>query len=221
MNDQTIIENYLAHLKNKQFPCIGAKASLAKNQVRCFVARDLSCPADDLSILEFLYNFIDEYRQSEEMFYSAAVLFKGPQVVSEEMFEQLFWKRLQAISDLDAQKFPYDNRVDPDPASAKFSFSLKEESSFIIGLHPASSRESRKFEFPALVFNPHASFEKLRQSGIYEPMKHTIRKREIPYSGSVNPMVKDFGDKSEVFQYSGRQNSADWQCPFKPKHGNL
>jgi FPC/CPF motif-containing protein YcgG len=180
----------------------------------------MACPKDDQSILQFLYEFVDEYRQSDELFHSAAVIFKEPLIRSEDEYEELIWKRLQAFADLDAKNHTYDKRVDSDPASPHFSFSLKEEAFFIVGLNPSGSRLARQFKYPALVFNPHAQFERLRETNLFEHMKKVIRKRDTDYSGSFNPMLEDFGKSSEVYQYSGRQYDERWQCPFKPNHGS-
>lgn len=214
-----IKKEYLSYINSKDFACIGAKAALAKEQIHCFVADNMACPKDDRDILNFLYKFIDEYRESNELYHSAAVIFEGPEFIDDEQFDKLMWQRLQALSDFDAANYKYDQRVDADPSSSNFSFSLREESLFIIGMHPASSRPLRRFNYPALVFNPHLQFEQLRQSGKYEKIKHVVRKRDIAFSGSINPMLKDFGNSSEVFQYSGRKYDNTWQCPLKINHG--
>jgi FPC/CPF motif-containing protein YcgG len=106
-----------------------------------------------------------------------------------------------------------------DVSSPQFSFSLCSEAFYIIGLHPASNRKARQFSHPALVFNPHAQFELLRHGMKYEPMKLAVRKRDTSYSGSVNPMLQDFGTQSEVSQYSGRIYDKGWSCPLKINHG--
>jgi FPC/CPF motif-containing protein YcgG len=69
-----------------------------------------------------------------------------------------------------------------------------------------------------MVFNPHAQFEELRKTNRYEKMKNIVRQRDILYSGSVNPMLADFGEASEVYQYSGRQYDGQWSCPLKVTH---
>jgi FPC/CPF motif-containing protein YcgG len=217
---QNIIEEYFDYLSNKTFPCVAARAALRNEHIRCMVALNMACPNDDPAILKFLYDFVNEYRNETTSFHSAAIIFQAPSISSEEMFEALFWKRLQSLSNLDAVNYSYDIRVDADPASGNFSFSIKEEAFFIIGLHPFSSRQSRKFKYPALVFNPHAEFEKLRLAKRYEQMKNVVRKRDIAYSGSINPMLKDFGESSEVYQYSGRDYDSEWQCPLKINHAN-
>jgi FPC/CPF motif-containing protein YcgG len=217
-DDAIIIDAYRSFLSNKSFPCIAARASVAASHVRCLVAGSMACPKDDAAILNFLYQFVDDYRHSKELFHSAAVIFKAPQPTNEEQFDSLMWQRLQALADLDAANFRYDPRVEAAPDSARFSFSLKEESFFVLGLHPGSSRLSRQFGYPALAFNPHAEFEKLRDAHHYEQMKNVVRKRDLAYSGSVNPMLDDFGETSEVYQYSGRKYSEDWQCPLQINH---
>lgn len=217
----SIIEDYLTHIGNKTFPCIAAKTALAKEQIHCMVAEHLACPIDDSVIVQFLYDFVDEYRRSRNLYNSAVVLFKGPEECDEEMFDNLLWQRLQAISNLDAVNYKYDSRVDADPESPKFSFSLKEEAVYIIGLHPMSSRKSRQFRHPALVFNPHGQFEKLRQTNKYNRMRQVVRSRDLNFSGSVNPMLADFGEESEVFQYSGRNYNKNWKCPLILNHADI
>jgi FPC/CPF motif-containing protein YcgG len=215
---ERIRQEYLSYIDDRDFACIGAKAALAKEQIQCFVADNMDCPNDDSDILNFLYKFIDDYRKSNELYFSAVVIFKNPCFVNSEQFDKLMWQRLQALYDFDSVNYNYDLRVDADPSSPNFSFSLKEESLFIIGLHPASSRPLRRFSYPALVFNPHLQFELLRQGGKYDKMKHVVRKRDIAFSGSINPMLKDFGEASEVYQYSGLRYDDKWQCPLKINH---
>ncbi|MBA3674464.1 MAG: YqcI/YcgG family protein, partial [Chitinophagaceae bacterium] len=89
---------------------------------------------------------------------------------------------------------------------------------YIIGLHTASSRQARQFKYPTLVFNPHAQFEQLKETAKYDMMKNAVRKRDIAFSGSVNPMLQDFGESSEAYQYSGRKYDESWQCPLKITH---
>lgn len=197
------------------FPCVAAKAALNRDQMHIFVAGHLACPKDDQDILDFIYKFIDEYRASEQDFHTVCVIFPETHPINEESFDRLLWSRLQALSDLDALKYPYDRRVDTDPSSPQFSFSLGEEAFFIIGLFPGSSREARRFRYPTIVFNPHAQFEKLRSLKRYDKMKNIVRKRDVELSGTINPMLNDFGDDSEAYQYSGMQYDKNWECPYK------
>lgn len=174
-------------------------------------------PHDDIKILSFIYQFVDSYRSSNASFHSAAVIFNQPQSTSESEFEIMLWARLNSFGVLDRKKYKHDSRVDSDPASSNFSFSLKEEAFFIIGLHPSSSRKARRFTYPAIVFNPHEEFQRLKRTGRYESMKKVVRRRDELHSGSVNPMLKDFGAAPEVFQYSGKQYDSTWKCPLHHK----
>ena len=213
-----LIEAYQAFIGDKGFPCVAAKAAMAHDNIRTMVCDHMACPKDDWPITQFIYEFVDEYRATKNMYTSAVVIFEGPSVISEQEFDTLMWQRLQAISDHDSRHYRWNETVSSDPASAQFSFSLKEEPFYVIGLHPGSSRRSRRFQYPAIVFNPHEQFERLRQSEKYTSMKQAVRKRDEAFSGSVNPMLADFGETSEVYQYSGRAYDKDWTCPFHPNH---
>ena len=218
--NRQVIEEYNRFIGQRLFPCIGAKAAIARKQVHCMVAGSMACPADDAAILKFLYDFTDSYRKTGGLFHSAAILFNGPGEMSEEIFETLLWQRLQSISNLDAANYRYDSRVSSDTSSPDFAFSLKEEAFFIIGMHPYSSRASRQLAYPALVFNPHAQFEEMKETNKYEMMKKAVRKMDIIFSGSVNPMLDDFGKSPEIRQYSGKNYSSPLQCPLKINHAN-
>lgn len=210
----SVIDTFKEMIYDKAFPCAVAKDALKKGNIKIFTAGHLECPVDDEKILEFIYGFTQQFRKREDGFHSAVVLFPLTGPLDEQQFETLLFQRLKALRTLDAKNFAYDKRVSDDPQSANFSFSLMQEAFFIIGLHSGSSRPARRFPIPAMVFNPHVQFEDLREKGLYDKMKNIIRKRDKEFSGSVNPMLTDFGDRSEIFQYSGRTREIDEKCPF-------
>ncbi len=214
ISNEQIIEEYLEFINEKEFPCVVAKAALARNHVKSFVSSHMACPASDASILQFLYNFVDQYRLSTESYHSAAVIFKGPVDTDERAFDALLWERLKALSILDKANYKHDIRVGADPEAANYSYSVKSEAFFVVGLHPGSERRSRRFKYPALIFNPHAEFEKLRKLNRYEKLKGVVRNRDVIFSGSVNPMLDDFGNSSEAIQYSGKRHGSEWKCPL-------
>ena len=216
-----ITGEYLSFISNPQFPCVAARAAFAHQQIRCFVAGNMLCPADDKNILDFIYQFVDDYRESKGLYHSATIIFTGPEIINEAFFDDMLWNRLQSLSDIDALNYAYDKRVSSDPSSPRFSYSLKEEAFFLIALHPASSRISRRFKYPTIVFNPHDQFEILREQGHYDHMKQTVRNRDIKLSGSVNPMLDDYGISPETSQYSGRKYDSTWKCPLQISHGKI
>lgn len=211
------IEALFQMIREKAYPCLGAKSAYANNQIHTLLVEDIRSSGEDLRILKFLYDFIDTFRNASALS-SAVVIFNQPDSLSEDDFDVYLWQRLQALADLDATTSAYDVRVSNDPSSPEFSFSLKEEALYVIGLHPGSSRRARRFSRPALVFNPHQQFESLRGGGKYDSMKGAIRKRDVAYSGSLNPMLHDFGIVSEAIQYSGKKYENHWKCPFISRH---
>ena len=197
------------------FPCVGAKTALSKNQITVVEARDLRCPADDQMILSAVHAFVDRYERDNSLYASLIVSFGGPNPMTEDEFEGLMWAKLQALHELDSCDYAWDPAVSADPTAANFSLSLGGRAFYVIGLHPQSSRKARRFAMPAIVFNLHDQFERLRVTGDYETMQKLVRRRDRVFSGSVNPMLADFGTHSEARQYSGRSVEADWNCPFR------
>lgn len=217
---ENIIAEFESYITDKRYPCVAARAAMSRGNVPCFVAADMGSDEDDARIIQFIYDFILHFQNTNGSLHSVAVIFREPQNITEDVYETFFWQRLQALSNLDAEKFPYDPHVSADPTDPNFSFSLGEEAFFIIGLHPESARSSRRFKYPAMVFNPHVQFDRLREAGQYEKMKSIVRARDTHYSGSINPMLRDFGEASEAMQYTGRQYDKQWTCPLHIRHGN-
>ena len=215
MNNEIITQEFFDFLTDSAFPCVAAKDALAKNNLSTFIADHIACPKDDAAILQFIYSFVEKYRNSSKGFYSAAIVFKQTDFMDEAMFDNFMWSRLRSLKNMDAIHYRHDERVNDDPLSPDFSFSLMEEAFFIVGMHPQSSRAARRFKYPVLIFNPHAQFEQMKTNSRYEKMKNIVRRRDMAFSGSVNPMLMDFGTSSEIFQYSGRNYTSEDQCPFK------
>jgi hypothetical protein len=133
---------------------------------------------------------------------------------TELAFERRLWAQLQRLHEHDCRNAIWDPGVSEDADDPMFSFSFAECAYFVVGLHAFSSRISRRFRWPALVFNPHSQFGRLRGEGRFARMQQAIREREIAVQGSLNPNLADFGERSEARQYSGREVEKDWKCPF-------
>ncbi|HEX8486844.1 guanitoxin biosynthesis heme-dependent pre-guanitoxin N-hydroxylase GntA [Sphingomonas sp.] len=204
-----------AHVADRAFPCVGAKAALAKGTLNVLAANRIDSAWDDLRIHDGLIRFAEAYRENPGLFRSFAVVFEGPEELDEPAFEAAVWQRIQSLSDKDVWRGqPYDERVSADPDSPHFSLSFGGEAFFVVGLHPNASRLARRFARPAMVFNLHDQFETLRAEGKYEGLREKIMVRDEAIAGSRNPMLSRHGDLSEARQYSGRVVDADWRCPF-------
>lgn len=203
------------HVEAREFPCVGAKAALARGTLQVLACDRIDSAWDDLRIHDGLLHFAQAYRRDPALFRSFAVIFEGPTGLSEADFEAALWARVQSLSDKDVWRGQaYDPRVSPDPDNPHFSLSFGGEALFIVGLHPHASRPARRFERPALVFNLHDQFERLRAEGRYEGMREKIMVRDENLAGSRNPMLARHGEASEARQYSGRVVGDEWSCPF-------
>jgi hypothetical protein len=214
-NDDPLAEEFRRFLAQPDFPCVGAKAALARGQVHFLVARDITSGWDDLRIYSAVFNFSELYRARPTLFQSFVVIFRGPQSLNEAGYEARLWERLQSLTDKDDwHGQAHDERVSADPTDLHFSLSFAKEAFFVVGLHPNASRPARRFAFPAIVFNPHEQFEKLREENLYRGLREKISKRDEALAGSRNPMLQTFGEKSEAPQYSGRAVENSWKCPY-------
>ncbi len=215
--DHALAQDLRHFIADPAFPCVGAKAALAKDQIAVVVARDIRSAWDDLRIYPLLLDFVGAYRAEPTLFRSFAVVFESPHTLTEPQFERHLWARAQSLTDKDAWTgHRYDTRVSDDPHDTHFSLSFGGEAFFIVGLHPAASRPARRFAHPTLIFNLHDQFERLRAEGTYDKLRHTILARDQKLAGSQNPMLARFGEQSEARQYSGRAVDEAWACPFHP-----
>ncbi|KQT35097.1 hypothetical protein ASG29_02945 [Sphingomonas sp. Leaf412] len=214
---QAELESLLfAHVDDRAFPCVGAKAAMAKGTLNVLACDRIDSAWDDLRIHDSLMRLAADYRAAPALFRSFAVVFDQPRDLSEPEFEALVWKRVQSLSDKDVWRGQeYDPRVSADPDDPHFSLSFGGEAFFVVGLHPNASRPARRFARPTMVFNLHDQFETLRADGRYEPMREKIMVRDEAVAGTRNPMLSRHGETSEARQYSGRAVDGEWRCPFQ------
>lgn len=213
---QTELEALMhTHVADPSFPCVGAKAALAKGTLQVLACNRIDSGWDDLRIHDGLLRFASAYREEPSLFRSFAVVFEGPENLSETEFEAELWKRVQSISDKDVWRGQtYDDAVSNDPESPHFSLSFGGEAFFIVGLHPNASRPARRFPHPTMIFNLHDQFETLRAQNKYETMREKIMSRDEALAGTRNPMLERHGAASAAPQYSGRHVDDNWKCPF-------
>jgi uncharacterized protein len=215
---ESIPADFAAFIQSDAFPCVGAKSATAIGGLSVIEAGDFAAPDHDENIHRAITEFGIEALQEETGLASFACLFRHGPKMSEAEFEAALWARAQGLHDIDAASGArWAEGVSREPDAADFSFSVGGVAYFVVGLHPGASRAARRFCRPALVFNPHQQFERLRQDGRYYQMQSIIREREIARHGSINPMLSDFGSGREAAQYSGRQVGDGWTCPLRVK----
>ncbi|MBJ6984390.1 guanitoxin biosynthesis heme-dependent pre-guanitoxin N-hydroxylase GntA [Luteimonas sp. MC1750] len=216
-----LTRSFLDHVANPAFPCVGSKAALARDAIETFELGALGDRRNDVPLLDALAEFgavLDASAEDDLTVRAFVALFDGPGDTSEQRFEALLWSQLQRLHELDVGRGArWSSDVSRDPADPRFSLSLAGHPFFVIGLHAGASRTARRFESPALVFNSHRQFDRLKGDGRYAKMQAATRERDIALQGSINPNLADYGAASEARQYSGRAVGSDWTCPFRPK----
>lgn len=209
-----IHDSFRALVLSQQFSCVGAKSAVQQGSYRIGQYGEIGSAPTTAGLALDLYHFVQELPSLEGEFSTFVATFTDPIISSESQFETLLWKQLQALHTLDAPHHGWDPQVSNDPTDPHFSFSFAERGFFIVGMHPAASRFTRRFAWPTLVFNVHSQFDALRENGKFERMQQVIRQREQSLQGSINVNLSDFGTLSDARQYSGKPTDAEWRCPF-------
>lgn len=193
-------------------PCIMAKTVFTMDQVELHSYSDFGSKAAAREIIADLESYIQDYDFTSNDFKTFLAVFPESPNYSEIAFEKMLWKQLANLHEVDSKE--WDPAVSEDVESEHFSFSLNGKAFYIVGMHPGASRKARQSPYPAIAFNLHWQFEKLREMGSYETVRDKIRERDKELQGSINPMLRDFGADSEARQYSGRKVEKEWKCPF-------
>jgi uncharacterized protein len=213
-------ENVRALVLNPQFSCTGAKAAIRQQSYRFGLYPELGGGRSAAALAGDLNAFVAEAPRIEGDFTTFIASFESPAIGDEPTFERLLWRTLQQLHDIDVREHRWAAHVSAQPADADFSFSFAETAFFVVGLHAASSRATRRLAWPTLVFNFHDQFDALKRSGRFGRFQHVIRDAERRLQGSINPMSADFGERSEAAQYSGREVEPGWRCPFSTRDGS-
>jgi FPC/CPF motif-containing protein YcgG len=210
---------FRAFVGAEDFPCLAGKGTVRRGGHELGVFGALGSRGAARRLAGALTDFVGRCPVDGAGLRAFVAVFPERVPADEAEFERRLWRQLQRLHEMDELAEAWDPTVSDDPESAEFSFSFASRALFVVGLHPASSRASRRFRWPALVFNPRAQFERLRAEGTFERMRTAVRERDLALQGTLNPNLADFGEQSEARQYSGRATEAEWRCPFHRKEG--
>lgn len=206
---------FRAFVDDTHHPCVGAKSAVHTGSYRLGVYDALGGLSATRELGRDLRRFVADAALAASDYATFVAVFESPLDAAPVDFESLLWKQLRRLHGVDDA--PWNSEVSADPEDPHFSFSFAETAFYVIGMSPHSERLSRRFPWPALVFNPHAQFERLRESGKWARMKEVIRERDVSLQGSINPALEDFGEQSEARQYAGRAIEPDWRAPFRAR----
>ena len=197
---------------DSRFACVGARSAFSQGTYRFGLYPELGSSEAIAGLGKGLGTFVVEQPTLGGDFTTFVASFVGPVPEDEEHFERLLWQQLQGLHDIDIHS--WDTTVSSDPEDPQFSFSFAGRAFFIVGLHSGSTRWTRRFAWPTIVFNAHYQFERLREKGLFERFQRTIRGRDVGLQGSINSNLTTFGELTEARQYSGRPVGESWKCPF-------
>lgn len=210
---QFVHDQLRAFVLHPSFVCVGAKSAFSRDSYRFGMYSEMGSEDATAGLAHDLFTFVEEQPALTGLSTFVAC-FHGPGLQSEHHFEEVLWKQLQDLHDRDCDSSDWDPTVSADAEDPLFSFSFAGRAYFIVGMSPTSSRWTRRFAWPTLVFNAHYQFEDLRKAGKFTRFQEIIRSRDIVLQGDINPNLTDFGEASESRQYSGRHVGAEWRCPF-------
>lgn len=193
-------------------PCIMAQTVFSQKAFRINNYGELGDVNNVKKLLKDINHYVENYDFTSNDFQTLIAVFPDSEITCEDEFELLLWKQLSDLARADNK--PWDAEVSNDPENENFSFSLGGTAFYIVGMHPESSRIARKSPYPSIAFNLHHQFEKLREMGVYHNVRDKIRERDKNLQGSINPVLQDFGERSEARQYSGKATEEEWTCPF-------
>ncbi len=210
--ERLIADSFAGFAGSDGHPCLGARSVVHRGAYEVRVYGQLGSRSSAAALCDDLSSF--SAHVVADQLTSFVAVFQAPTAMTEPRFSALLWRQLQSMHDLDHTRCSWDERVSSDPESPHFSFSVGGRAYFVVGLHAGSSRWARRFAWPALVFNPHEQFVAMRESGKYERVRSMIRGRDAALQGSVNPVLRDHGIRSEARQYAGDPVADAWRCPL-------
>lgn len=213
-SDRQAHEALKSHVLDADYPCVMARSVFNRDAFRLATYGELGKPENATILCHDLYTFCAEFPTPVQGAVSFIACFEGPAPADEIAFETALWQQLQAIHDVDKRHFGWCRDVESAPEDPQFSFSVGGRAFFLIGMHPQASRMARRTPMPAIVFNLHEQFVELRTTGKFDGVRDKVQTRDKRLQGTINPMAADFGDRSEVTQYSGRAVGREWTCPF-------
>ncbi|WP_447009005.1 guanitoxin biosynthesis heme-dependent pre-guanitoxin N-hydroxylase GntA [Saccharothrix sp. DSM 118769] len=206
-------------ITTKEFSCLGARAALKKQSIVHGHYRALGDPESARANHQDLVPYARDLKPtlSDRSFRTFVATFDEPGEVLDELeYERLLWQHLQLMHDLDAPLHGLDQGATSDPNEPNFGFHTAGHAFFIVGMHPGSSRASRRFTRPAIAFNSLVQFMMLGEK--FFSMQDAIRKREEGNNGSVNPSFTTYEYAMPSRHFSGRFTEEDWKCPFTSRH---
>jgi uncharacterized protein len=221
--ERVALEKFEAKMKDKErpFPCIPATQGFALNHLRYGFIGD---PRSDSSVSELAQLLSAYTKQSKEYgdYTSLIIFFETPTGIKErytvEQFEQIFWKHLSGLVEIDQVEWP--NHIPKDPHNPLWEFCYHGEQYFMYCATPShQNRKSRHFDVYMLAITPRWVLTEFGKSEDYAAkIRKQVRKRLANYDSiEIHPDLNTYGneDNFEWKQYFLHDDdTALSKCPF-------
>ena len=201
-------------ITKENYPCVAAIQSINKQDFLVHTYKKFGQLHQRPALRNDLLAYLKRFKETRSTYFTFFAAFEDEKHLSEAEFEQNLWNELSSLTSETTRQPDQDPRFSDDPNSQKFCFSLAGHAFFVVGLHPQSSRLSRQFPWPTLIFNVFEQFNQLAAVGKYESMVQLNRARDSRFQESPNPMALKYGEQWESIQFSGKENNSEWKCPF-------
>ncbi len=212
---QSVHEEIRKLITQSSYPCTAAVKSVMTQDYLIGIYGEFGSGKSWKKLRADLIQFLKTLAITKSRYLSFWAVFNDSETnLSEHQFETRLWQEISLISSTDERTEDWGEENTSDPSDPLFCLSVNGEKLFVVGLHDSSSRKSRQFSKPAMVFNAFSQFRKFQAEGTFDKMVTINRQRDKKFQGSANPMAVAHGEKWESIQFSGRNNSSNWKCPF-------
>jgi uncharacterized protein len=221
--ERLALEKFETKMKDKEhpFPCIPATQGFTLNHLRYGFLGD---PRKDSSIMDLAQLLSTYTNLSKEYgpYTSLIVFFETPYDIkttySVEQFEQIFWKHLSGLAEVDQVSWP--SHIPTNPHNPLWEFCYHGEQYFMYCATPShQNRKSRHFDVYMLAITPRWVLTEFGKSEYYaKKIRTQVRKRLEHYDSiAIHPDLNTYGkeDNFEWKQYFLHDDeTALSKCPF-------
>lgn len=197
-----------------QHPCIGARALANKSEMKddqiiphqglhYAVYPDMRSVSSAIMFLTDLENYYTRSDDIDPIIKTFAAIFVATDILSQEDFANKYWSFVQTVSDISS--LTHDFGPITDVQAEDFELYLAGRAVFTTTLNSQSPRSARRFSYSTWVMNQTRQFDELRENGLFENWKTSIRKHDagVDPSGVPNPILADHGTASAIGQLAG------------------
>jgi uncharacterized protein len=217
------LEKFETKMKDKEhlFPCIPATQGFALNHLRYGFLGDPRKHSSIMDLAQLLSTYTNHSKEYGP-YTSLIVFFETPDDIKTtytvEQFEQIFWKHLTGLAEVDQVNWP--SHIPTDPHHPLWEFCYHGEQYFMYCATPShQNRKSRHFDVYMLAITPRWVLTEFGKSEDYaNKIRTQVRNRLENYDSiSIHPDLNTYGkeDNYEWKQYFLHDDETTLsKCPF-------